>query len=152
MKTLLHQTDERLSPWMRAGGCLFMSLLAIPQLESLHFLSPEEITALETFARGKGWLAQRPGKSGWYTEKPNEILAEAWKHCMAKGPAPVQIGGIDLLTGATWGKIGGGRYAILKGQGHSLSHFRLGNSAGRELYDPRPFTVIRKEERVDYYA
>jgi hypothetical protein len=71
---------------------------------------------------------------------------------MAKGRPPVQIGGADLVAGTTWGKIGGGRFTILKGQGHTLSHFRLGNSAGREIYDPRPFTVIKFEERVDYYA
>ena len=153
MKTLLHQTDERLSPWIRAGGCLFMSLLAIPQLESLHFMSPDEINALETFARGKGWLAQRPGKTGWYVEKPNEILAEAWRHCMAKGKPPVQIGGTTFgEQPSSWGTVRGARYTILKGAGHSLSHFRLGNAAGREIYDPRPFTTIRAEERADYYA
>jgi hypothetical protein len=138
---------------MRAGGCHFRTLNAMAELSSMNFMSPEEITALETFSRGKVWLAQRAGKTGWWIEKPNEILAEAWKHCMAKGKPPVQIGGTTFgEQPSSWGTMRGARYTILKGAGHSLSHFRLGNAAGREIYDPRPFTTIRAEERADYYA
>ena len=154
MKTLLHQTDRRLSQWNNDGGCSFMTLLAIPQLESLRFLSPSEINEIERVSKANKWLARREKTpEGWYfLEKPDDILAHVWKYCGCKGVPPKQIGSTFPDGKPGWGKVAGARFTSLKGNTSTGNHFRLGNVVGREIYDPMPFVAILSENRVDYYG
>jgi len=151
---LILQTDPRLNAEINRYGCRFRCLLAIAEFETGRALTPTAI--LQAY----GDLV--PGAMDVHCRcNGNESKISRWSlRALGSTSRCYQIG---LVRGCVQLEFWPASrvYTILKGLTHFKGepgyeaeagfHFRLGDRAGRMIFDPHPGAVVKEEREVLVY-
>ena len=151
---LVPQNDPKLNPEIQRYGCRFRSLLAIAEFHTGKILTPLAIQ--------QAYNELVPSAMDVHC-KCNENESKITRWAMRTLGSSTRCYQIGIVLGCTrlefWpaAQI----YTILKGLTHLGGepgyetgpgfHFRLGNRAGKLIFDPFPMAIVKEEHEVLVY-
>lgn len=158
-RKLLLQTNPKINPEPRAYGCIWMDLLAVPQIWTEQVFTPEVINWMWEDDKKAGRLVKINGYWLALPENHHRIIENAYDRLTSRA---CQVSLVDVATFERGDLVGPSKhfnwwdgtrdFTILCGLTMpGGTHFRLGDNRAQEVYNTYPNLPLQKELQVRSY-